>query len=187
MSEEINVSGLNELREALLRDLPESLQGKALQGALTLAAKPIVVDARARVPVSSGRLRRAIYAFRDKTSTPTRQSRLISVRTGKRARKSNKDAFYWKWIEFGHRFAGKKTGRLQKIAGDGAGYGKGYAGPTKVYPAHPFLRPAFEAKKMQALEIVRTELLTQIEKVAAKSYAKSRAVAARAITKAIIG
>lgn len=187
MSDEISVQGLQELREALTRDLPEALQGKALQSTLTIAARPIIADARARVPIRTGRLKRAIYAFRDRKSTPTREARLISVRTGKKASKSNKDAFYWKWIEFGHRFASAKTGTLQEIGKDGVGRGKGYAGETKFYPAHPFLRPAFEAKKLAALEIFRLELSAQIEKAAARSYAKSKRIFTSGLIKSVFG
>src|SRR6185369_16797468 len=84
MTETISVDGLDEILDTLKRRLPEKLYGKALQGALSKAAKPIVNAARANAPVRTGRLRKAIYSFRDKQSTRTREARLISVRRGKK-------------------------------------------------------------------------------------------------------
>lgn len=178
MIEVKRVEGLTELRDMLLRKLPEATQGKALQGALREAAKPIVKEARARVPVKTGRLRKAIYSFRDRASRRTREVRLISVRSGKRFQKANKDAYYWKWIEFGHgvitlkhrRQGGK--GKVSKSLGTPA---KGFFGKeVQAAPARPFMRSAFETRKYQALEAFRQTLAAQIDKVAARNLSRVR-------------
>lgn len=176
-----SVQGLTELRDMLRRKLPEAVQGKALQGALREAAKPIVTEARQRAPVKTGRLRKAIYSFRDRASRRTREARLISVRSGKKFKA--RDAYYWKWIEFGHgvirlkhrRKGGK--GQVSKSLGTPA---KGFFGKeVQAVPARPFMRPAFESRKYQALEAFRVTLAAQIDKVAARNISRARSRLAR--------
>lgn len=156
----IGVSGLAELQDTLEKKLPEALRGKAMQGALAEGAKPIMRTARSMAPQETGRLRRAIYSFRDKASTRGREARLISVRSGKRFSrgKVNRDAFYWKWLEFGHMTRSSKT----------------RDSVPRMVPATPFMRPAFESQKHTALNAIREALAGQIEKVAARSLARSR-------------
>jgi HK97 gp10 family phage protein len=167
----VNVQGLDELQRTLTRTLPDKLQGRAMQAALTKGARPIITKAKALAPQDTGRLKRAIYAFRDKASTRTREGRLISVRTGKRLRKSNRDAFYWKWIEFGHRTRASKT----------------QAGVVRLVPARPFMRPAFEAKKLAALEIIRQTLAGEIATVARKAAARSQSRLLNALRRTVAG
>lgn len=157
MTEELKIAGLDELREVLLRRLPEALQGKALQATLAKAAAPIVKAARGLAPAKTGRLRRAIYSFRDRDSKRTYEARLISVRRGKKLQKSGRDAYYWKFVEFGH-----MTRR-----------GRGKEGPPRFVPAQPFMRPAFEANKYRALQIVQDELRGQVAKVAKRAQSRS--------------
>lgn len=168
-SQQIEVAGLRELRETLTRTLPDKLQGKALQGALSKAALPILRTARAHAPVKTGRLRKAIYAFRDRQSTRTREARLISVRSGRRFQKRDRDAYYWKWIEFGHGVIKRKKGGV--LGRPNKGF---FGSEVKAVPARPFMRPAFEAKKMEALEIFRRTLKDQIEKVAKRAFERSK-------------
>ena len=168
---EIEVSGLSELRETLLKRLPEALQGKASQAALAKAAKPIVDSARAKAPTrkprgfvgpmrpgegGDGRLRRSIRSWRNRESTKTYESRFIGVR----------GAFYWIFIEFGR-------GAIESAKSLGTPI-KGFFGKmVKAIPARPFLRPAFEELKMVALERYRKAMLPAIEKVAANARRKS--------------
>mgnify|MGYP001231020517 CR=1 FL=1 len=193
MTQTVRVEGLAELRETLMKRLPEALQGKALQGALAQGAKPIVAAARARAPVKTGRLKKAIYSYRNRESRRTYESRLISVRQGRKFQKSGRDAFYWKWIEFGHgvitlqhrRKSGGNKGRLSRSLGTPA---KGFFGrEIKAAPARPFMRPAFESKKLAALEAIRQSLAGQIEKVATRAMARSRSRLGRALRRTITG
>lgn len=182
MTQQIEVSGLKELRETLTRTLPDKLQGKALQGALAKAALPILRTARARAPVKTGRLRKAIYAFRDRKSTRTREGRLISVRSGKRFQKTNRDAYYWKWLEFGHGIIKRKKGGVLGRPD------KGFFGrEVQAVPARPFMRPAFEAKKFEALEIFRKTLSDQIVRVAKRAAARSQSRLGRSLRRSITG
>jgi HK97 gp10 family phage protein len=161
------VEGLTELKDLLQRKLPDHIQTKALQAGLAKAAQPIVQDARSRVPVKTGLLRRAIYSFRSKKSTKQKAIRLISVRSGRKQGK--RDAFYWKFVEFGRGVVevGRKRGAAirgerSNVLGTPA---KGWFGKTvKAAPAQPFMRPAFEARKYEALDRFKTVMVDEINK-----------------------
>lgn len=189
--DEIRVEGLDDLREMLLKRLPQAMQGKALQVALAKAVQPMVKSARAMAPVRSGRLRKAIYTKRSKFSKPGFEARIMAVRHGKRYQKTNKDAYYWKFIEFGHRIgargqsvknsvaAGKSGNYLKKTTRpEGAG-----ATSLGVYPARPFMRLAFEINKLKAVEIIRDELAGAIKKVGEQNVARGQ----RRLRKALLG
>lgn len=182
MASNIEVSGLAELRKTLLKDLPEALQGKASQAALAKAALPIVRQAQATAPTrkprgfvgpmqpgkAKGNLRRSIYAYRNRDSTRTYESRFIGVR-GR--------AFYWRWIEFGRASISRAKGSLGNVA-------KGFFGKVvKAVPAKPFMRPAFEANSAKAIEIYKQALQPAIAKVARQAEQRSF----RRIRKALTG
>lgn len=165
---EIRVDGLKELRTALLTKIPVEMQGKVLQQALSAGTKLIVEEAQTRAPVRTGRLFRAIYAVRDKrNSNGVYEARVVTVRRGKKFQKSNRDAYYWKFVEFGHRTGAKKGQYLKKTDGR-TSHGKA-VNATGFVPARPFMRPAFEAKKFQALEAVKVRLGVAIERAAKKA------------------
>lgn len=181
MTEEIRVDGLEDLKNELRR-LPEKLQGKALQGALAKAAKPIVATARSLAPVKTGRLRKAIYSFRDRSSTRTREARLISVKSGKRFQKKDRDAYYWKFIEFGRAQVTKK-GR-GALGNENAGF---FGKTVKAIPPRPFMRPAFEQNKYNALQIVQDVMKDEVTKVAKRAQSRSSARLSRALRRTTIG
>lgn len=173
---EVKVEGLAELRDLLQRKLPYEIQTKALQSTLAKAAQPILKDARSRVPVKSGRLRRAIYSFRDKASTKVKAIRLISVRSGRRH--GGKDAFYWKWVEFGRGESkvGKKRGAPRggaRAASLGTPERGWFGKKVKAVAARPFMRPAFESRKMEALETFRKNMATEIQKTAQRLQSRT--------------
>lgn len=191
MADQIKVEGLEELKDALTRQLPEALQGKALQGALKKAAALIVASARTRAPVDTGRLRRAIYSFRDRDSRKGHEARLISVRSGKRLKKSNRDAYYWKFVEFGHRVAkrGAGGGERYRAASHGGKLKGSQAGDAsgKVVPPRPFLRPAFEAEKLRALDVFQKELQGEVLKVARRAAQRSQSRLGRKLRRSVTG
>ena len=161
MTELVTITGLRELREALLRKVPDHMQGKVLQKALAAGAKPIVEAAKALAPVKTGTLRKAIYSFRDKESRPGYEIRNIRPRQGKRFAKKGEDAYYWKFVEFGHRVGKRGGGKLKKI-------GKG-ANAIAVVPPKPFMRPAFESQKGAALVAITEALKVEIDIAAQKA------------------
>jgi HK97 gp10 family phage protein len=194
VTETVRVEGLDELREILLKTLPENLRGKALQATLAKAAAPIVKTARNLAPVKTGRLRRAIYSFRDRDSKRDYEARLISVRRGKKQQKTDRDAYYWKWVEFGRGEITAKNGKLLKI-GTGTYTDINtrternaiFVKKVRAVPAQPFMRPAFESNKMRSLGIIQTELRGQIEKVARRAQARSATRLGRALRRSVTG
>lgn len=163
----INVSGLAEIRRALQSVVPQHFQGAALQKMLTAAAVPIIAAAKALAPVATGTLKGDIYSFKHPASTITYEIRGITVRSGKYAAKkthgAHGDAYYWKWIEYGH----------GQIVADGKTLGtpqSGYFGKVvAAYPAHPFMRPAFDSKKYAALQAFQDAATKQLRAAASKT------------------
>lgn len=164
MTQVVQVHGLRELREALLRKIPENMQGKVLQKALAAGTAPVVKDARQRAPVKSGVLKRAIHAMRSKlNSNGIFEERIVRVRHGKRQQKHNRDAFYWRFIEFGR---GIVTARGKVLGSSETGFfGKSVA----AAPAKPFMRPAFDANKFKALNAITEQLRKALEVAARKA------------------
>lgn len=183
MSQIIRVEGLAELRETLTSTLPKRLQGQAMQAALAKGAALIVRQAKVLAPRKSGVLRRAIYQARSRASTRDRPSRIIRVRQGRKQQEKNRDAYYWRWVEFGRGqvTAGQRTGRIvtgkkiyktcSKVLGTPA---TGFFGKSvRAAPARPFMRPAFEAQKYAALEAIRAAIGEEIKDVAARAAARA--------------
>ena len=165
--ETVEIKGLRELREALLRTIPHEMQGKVLQKALGPAARLVVNAARAntsKFKEPTGRLRKAIYASRDKDSKPTFESRVVAVRKG-RKRSDQRGAYYWRFVEFGHRVGTRATGALRKIDRSSGGF----SGKTTTVPPQPFLRPAFDANKYQAAGLIRDKLAELLAAAAKKA------------------
>lgn len=73
-----------------------------------------------------------------------------------------KTAHVANWVEYGHRMV---TGGQSKLLGKGKSRGSGKASMVDV-PAHPFLRPAFEASEQEALAAVEASLSKDLEEVA---------------------
>jgi len=77
-------------------------------------------------------------------SGPQKQTFFVTVRQGKQYRNQGKkgnlsqDAWYWRFVEFG----------------------------TVKMSAKPFLRPAFEGKKMEAVDAIKQRLAERVERAA---------------------
>ena len=167
-SQHISLDGLKEVVEALRKLPPElgSRGGGPIRGALFAATKIIRDAARENAPRGEGtpmpgNLKRQIYAYRDRNprgTTGAAERYIISVRKGRRGRRSRKheaygqmmarsaanviggDAYYWFFVEFG----------------------------TVKQPAQAFMRRAFETNKVAAVNTFTTELQRAITKVVAR-------------------
>lgn len=149
MAQEIEVKGLRELQRALL-ELPKKLDRIVLNSALMSGARLIVADAKLRVPVRTGELRRNIRARTVKPEGRHTATVIVGVRKltkkqlfklrKKKSRANASDPYYWRFVEMG----------------------------TSKMSARPFLRPAFESKKVAAVDVFKTALFARIEKEAAK-------------------
>lgn len=140
----VKITGLKELNDAL-KELPDRIAKNTLRGAVAAGAAVIRKEARNKAPVYTGSvadghpppgtLRRSVYQKQIRElSSVVKQTFFVGVRTGAAAAKKGLDAFYWRFVEFG----------TQKMA------------------ARPFLRPAFETKKLEAIEAIKQYLAARI-------------------------
>jgi HK97 gp10 family phage protein len=129
----LKAKGFSEL-ESTLRRLPVRLARRSLSSAVGAAATVVAAEARRRAPVDTGRLRSNIYRFKLRgRQTDHSVAYGVSVRTkGKSG--TAKNAFYWRFVEFGTRFV----------------------------RARPFLRPGFEASKGRAVAKMREQLAKRL-------------------------
>ena len=135
----VEVTGLKELAEKLAQMGPR-LERNGLRAAVSAGAEVIRKEARARAPVATGTLRRAFYKKQIREQSGQKQQTFfVGVRSGKRYAPKGQDAYYWRFQEFG----------------------------TAKMPARPFLRPAFESKKNEAVEAMKKKLRDRIEQLAA--------------------
>src|SRR5687768_15884815 len=110
MAQQLEVKGLRELRAALL-ELPKKLDRVVLNSALMAGARLMVADAKLRVPVRTGELRRNIRARPVKPEGRHTATVIVGVRKltkkqvfaarKKRGRANASDPFYWRFVEFG--------------------------------------------------------------------------------------
>lgn len=124
MKIEARITGMAELTAAL-KSLPKEIASKnggPLRRALRSAARTVQLKAQALAPKRSGRLTRAIVIQLDRNPRNVTERMVVRPRAGK-SRHDEKGAWYWHFVEFG----------------------------TVKMPAHPFIRPAFDAVKDEAL------------------------------------
>lgn len=132
----MQIDGLAAL-DKKLRAMGPDIAAKALRGGVLAAAKLIRDEAKATNPDDTGRTDRALYAkFIKEQSGPDRAVYKVGVRSGARERRKDRDAWYWRLVEFG----------------------------TAKMPARPFLRPAFESKKGRAVELIAERIASRIRR-----------------------
>jgi HK97 gp10 family phage protein len=182
MDVKVKVDGLKELERAL-RNLPDNVAKNGLRSSVRAGAKVIVDEAKVRAPVYSGKvgknhppagtLRRSIIMKHIReASGRERQTFFVTVRSGKKYRKQGKkgnlsqDAFYWKFIEFGYYAGGSKKGMTYR--GARKARREGSLEGARFIPAKPFIRPAFEARKTDALNAIKNQLSQRIEEESKK-------------------
>lgn len=143
----ITITGLADLEKRLL-DFPDKIARNILAGAIRAGAVVIQNEARSRAPASDkphklGKGSRAVII------NPGSLKKAIKVRSAPRKSKQmpitywvyvSKNNWYWKFVEFG----------------------------TSKMPSQPFMRPAFDEKKNDAVEKIREYLAARIEKEASK-------------------
>ena len=152
--ETVRIEGLAQLDRAL-RELPQRIANRGLRASVYAGAKVIRDEARSRAPKAAqslgpkqpppGTLKRSVIMKHIRElSGGGRQTFYVLVRHGKKYRNQGKrgnlsqDAWYWRFVEFG----------------------------TVKMSARPFLRPAFDMKKNDALTAIKTRLAERIEQAA---------------------
>lgn len=92
-----------------------------------------------------------------------KQAYLVTVRAGKM--NQDGDAFYWRFVEDGHKFVprnkrrGKGANWKAHRAAAEAEYG------TATVPAYPFMRPAYESKKEAAVKAMTEKMGEEVKRV----------------------
>lgn len=144
----INAGSLRKF-EINMNELIGKVERQGKREAIVKAARPIVREAKRRAPVRSGLLKKSIKA----KARTYKKNGLIMVligsdrrtkgtyrRPGSEIEELVTPSNYASRVEFGHSRA----------------------------PAHPFLRPAFDAKKGESLAIYKREIGRSIKKVGAR-------------------
>lgn len=161
-----------------LYEFPKAVQERIVKGTVATGASVIRKEAIRLAPVWSGEvsqghpppgtLKRAIYQTRlPEECDATTEVWKVDVRRGASARNRKtgardlgKDAFYAMWVEYGHytRTPGTTSKEHRRLR-SGVDL---YTG-SKWVPARPYMRPAFEAKKAEALKAMETYFLENLE------------------------
>lgn len=155
----VEVLGFKEMEEAL-KELPKATAKNCIRRALSAAAIPIADNAQQLIRVK--RVSPAIVVTKIKFTSGDAGKQAFAAAMAAGATRGE---------------AGEAAHQANKEAGDDANITSGVLsiGPTlrafygfefgtvKQSPK-PFMRPAWDAHKMQALEIIKTELQDQIEK-----------------------
>lgn len=187
MDFDAKLTGFKELAE-LLRDLGPNLGKNVLRSSVAAGAAVVRVQTKrnAQAMADTGTMARAVYQKQIREqSGPEKQVFYVGVRQGKKQQSVgkkglNRDAFYARWVEFGHftrgpgkgGFFARSDGSLFRDTNRG---GKNsailvaqvQAGHVRWVPAHPFLRPAFDTQKENAVEAIGEKIRERLEKLKA--------------------
>ena len=130
------MQGLDEMQRKL-KQLPKDVATVGVRDSLLVSADLFVEDAAARVVVRRGDLRRSIRRF---TTRHDKRNGFVRVWAGPDYKRGGNAAHL---VEFGHRIVGPKPNKTDT---------------GKRARAFPFMRPAWDAKRMAALRAVRADL-----------------------------
>lgn len=174
MSVSVKVSGFRELDRALAL-LPKAAAKATLIRTLKKAAQPMADHASALAPVDTGELRSSIIV------------------SSKLANNIGKREFHEVMKAGGTRKEAGKAMHLARSTAQGQSFAVVYMGPSQAkskrdgikrmaqefgtirHAPNPYMRPAWEAKKMSSLEIIRRELAQEIMNTARRIGVSKRA------------
>jgi HK97 gp10 family phage protein len=163
----VHVEGLKEL-DAALGELSKSLAKGVLSRTLVKAGKIIAAVAEQNAPTATGGLKRSIIATTKKPSD---------------IKSAGKAAYAAAMRSGASRAEAGAALRGATASGKGA-YAEAFVGPdrrpaiiqewgTFNQPAQPFMRPAWDAKQGEALNVIKTELGAEIQKTAKRAAARA--------------
>ena len=164
-----DASGLQHAFNKLTQKLDEAVGESALRTAGFAGAEILRDEAKQNSlkHMKTGLLYNSIIAKRlvDESDGARRQAYLVTVRNGSGA---GDGAFYWRFVEFGHKFVprnsrvsaktGKRTGWKAHRKAAQLEYG------TASAPAYPFMRPAFDSHRQRAIDLMTKTLAEQIKR-----------------------
>lgn len=169
----MKIDGLDALQRRLA-EVSERVAKNAQRAAVRAGAAVIREEAKQIAPLwhgdvskghpPPGTLKRSIILKHiPEQSSATQQVFYVTVRSGAKYRNQGRrgnlsqDAYYWKWVEKGHYTRAPQSAGATVRARRAAVEGGQVAGAHFVLP-NPFMRPAFEAKKVDAVEAMKTKL-----------------------------
>jgi HK97 gp10 family phage protein len=168
----IKLTGFAELA-AQLKALPDNIGRNGLRAAVAAGAAEVRKQAKTNALAmrDTGTLARSIYQkqIREQSSLQ-RQVFYVGVRAGRKFKKygksgmsksSEEGAFYGRFVEFGHFTRPRGGGRITRGAGRAAVIS---SSAVHWVPARPFLRPAFDGKKSEAIDAMAVKLRERIER-----------------------
>lgn len=166
----MNMTFTNDFQQGLQK-LSEALGENALRSAGYAGAEILKNEMIARVPVKTGVIEKNIIVKRatEKCDTNKKQVFLVTVRAG--TQNADGDAYYWRWVEDGHKFVRKRKGkgkgvRINRKTGKetikAARMASELEYGTAKRGARPFMRPAWDAQKGAVLGAVRDRLAQKI-------------------------
>lgn len=141
MDVKFDIKGAQEI-ERILKQMPIKYERRIAKNALRAAARVIRNEAKRRVPVDTGNLKKSI-------SVVTLPGRIPAVAvTNKRGKGEKNDGWYAHLVEFGTK--PHSTAKGGRKAGLSALDARVHPGT----PARPFLRPALDNKSAEAIQII---------------------------------
>lgn len=136
----VDISGLGDKRlSAKLAQLDLKVQKKMVRKALRKAGRPVLEEARARVPVDTGRLRDGLFLRATKRKRGTFGVEVAMPLRADLGISANAKGYYPAVIEYG----------------------------AENHPPQPFLRPALDANKERAIRIVADFVRSEISSAVA--------------------
>ena len=151
MGKNLSFTGIEELSQVLdALSGDKKLSNKVVRGILNKAAKPIIVDAQARVSKDKGELRKSIGTIPGRGQGKGEQV-YIGPRRGGRFK-----GYAGHLVEYGtapHIIKAKAAGGLLHLRGNVFVEEVHHPGAA----AKPFMRPAYDSKKDEAVGIIKDE------------------------------
>lgn len=169
MSLKVTFDGFDEIEKAL-KKFPARIVKKALGKAIKTGSKPILADARQRVPVRTGNLKKSL-AIRNLPKSEAGNRTIVEV-YARSGGKFKHDGWYAHLVEFGtqrHIVKAKNSPVLSTNftgSGEYTFFGKQTTIPN--IPGKPFLRPALSAQAQRVINISGVTLAAEIERLSFK-------------------
>lgn len=158
------VAGLERLRKNL-RALTDSLRGEIMRTALTTGALEIVNEAKSQAPILTGTLRRSIHIGAHTDMTDFKADEGYDDIKGEMV-EANKvticvgtNLVYARIQEYGGTISAKKAPYLVFRVN-----GQWVRTKQVTLKGHPYMRPAFDTKKEDMINVFRDELAAQIRR-----------------------
>lgn len=175
----MKISGLDKLQDAL-QELPKATQRAVLLRVLKRAGQPIADAAKGFARDDTGELRNSIQVSTNQINSAGKAEFAAAMRSG-----------------LGQEAAVKALRGARRAASGGGSSAQIFVGPTNAktkknaikrivneygsvkMPAQPYMRPAYDGHKDQALSIIRTDMMDEIQRTAARVAKRAAAKAAR--------